>query len=632
MGHAHNVYDADPYFVIDADTRVITDLSETGTSLMQYDHNSERLTFEIDRKVDEHDMSKCDRVEVHYINIGTNGKRSEGVYPVDDLIVDSEDDQIVKFTWLVSQNATMYAGSLSFAIRFSCTTDGVFDYVWNTDIYNKISIGKGLDTASAVVTQYADVLQAWYNEFIAAGNDGVARIENATTNALAEIEKAKDDMIGGLSEDEFVAMITEEATKATMENLDTEDIADVVLTHIKDSTVTTIDASATDEQYPTAKAVYDAVDKASLHGKASGEVIRVDDVNSVVHNVKAKVKSKNLFNAYNCTVSRLTKADDGSFVSAVEDYYYSTIYVPNTIIEKFFYCGNTLTLSVPENPDEGKLGIVVFGTRTNGETYQEITSEVGEKNITITVADDFTEITRVELRVNRRSSTFTDTATVYTQIQLELGDTATEYTPYVDPTTVTVTRCGKNLFPIFQDQTANGVSLTKIEDYYVLNGTATMSGLFVVTTALGAGTYTISANNPTHNGLDMAIVQVYSDTTKKSLVAKDNASYSTYTENLTSAKDYQFRIRYENGVTYNNYIVRPQLELSSTATDYEPYTGATYTPNADGTVDGVTSVSPTMTIFTDKSGVTIEAEYNQDINAAFDGVNALLENLLNGGT
>lgn len=273
MGHAHNVYDADPYFVIDADNRVITDLSETGTSLMQYDHNSERFTFEIDRYIDEHDMSKCDRVEVHYINIGTNGKRSEGVYEVDDMVVDPEDNQVVKFTWLVSQNATANEGSLSFIIRFICSTDGNFDYVWNSAIYSKISIGRGMSNDEAIVTQYADVLQNWYNEFIAVGNDNIAKIEKATSAALVQIEHAKDDMLGNLSKEEFVAAITEEVTNTALENLDADGIANAVRGMIEEDTVTTIDENSTDNQYATAKATYDLVDSYSQEVNALLESI-----------------------------------------------------------------------------------------------------------------------------------------------------------------------------------------------------------------------------------------------------------------------------------------------------------------------------------------------------------------------
>lgn len=58
----------------------------------------------------------------------------------------------------------------------------------------------------------------------------------------------------------------------------------------------------------------------------------------------------------------------------------------------------------------------------------------------------------------------------------------------------------------------------------------------------------------------------------------------------------------------------PQLELGSTATEYEPYTeSATYIPEADGTVKGVKSIYPSMRFETNSSDVWLDIEYNRDL-------------------
>lgn len=57
-----------------------------------------------------------------------------------------------------------------------------------------------------------------------------------------------------------------------------------------------------------------------------------------------------------------------------------------------------------------------------------------------------------------------------------------------------------------------------------------------------------------------------------------------------------------------------QTEMSDIHTEYELYRCATFTPSPEGTVSGMTSLSPNMTILTDTPGVTIEATYNQDTN------------------
>ena len=57
-----------------------------------------------------------------------------------------------------------------------------------------------------------------------------------------------------------------------------------------------------------------------------------------------------------------------------------------------------------------------------------------------------------------------------------------------------------------------------------------------------------------------------------------------------------------------------QLEESANATEYEPYRGQTYLPNSDGTVSGVTSLSPEMNVLTATDGVIIDVAYNRDLN------------------
>lgn len=72
----------------------------------------------------------------------------------------------------------------------------------------------------------------------------------------------------------------------------------------------------------------------------------------------------------------------------------------------------------------------------------------------------------------------------------------------------------------------------------------------------------------------------------------------------------------ECGSVNTTWIRNLQLEFGS-QTEYEPYNEAEYMPNADGTVDGVKSISPNMVLRTETEGVTIDAEYNRDLNKAY---------------
>ena len=117
MAHKHLVYDSDPHFSVDVDTRVISYQSPSKLVLVKDDHNSEIFTFDMPKEVDGHDVTLCDIKRIHYINLGSGKEESKDIYEIKDLQVSEEDENKVVFSWLVSSNATKYAGTLSFAIR-----------------------------------------------------------------------------------------------------------------------------------------------------------------------------------------------------------------------------------------------------------------------------------------------------------------------------------------------------------------------------------------------------------------------------------------------------------------------------------------------------------------------------------
>lgn len=163
MAHKHSVYDTDTHFIIDGITRAVKNASAVKTMLVQGDHNSERFTFELPRMIDGHDMSGCNDVKVHYLNIDSKTKEKQhGIYVVDDLQIFPDDDEIVVLSWLISKNATKYAGTLHFGLSFRCLADdGTIEYAWNTVVHTGVSVSSGMDSGEEVVEQYADILNEW---------------------------------------------------------------------------------------------------------------------------------------------------------------------------------------------------------------------------------------------------------------------------------------------------------------------------------------------------------------------------------------------------------------------------------------------------------------------------------------
>lgn len=196
MPHRKLIKDIDPCFVIDPITRAIKNASATKTTIMQYDHNSERFTFTLPKTIEGHDMMECNKVEIHYINIESSTKeQNDGVYTVTDLQADAEDATKLKCSWLISQNATKLSGSLNFLLRFSCVAeDGTIEYAWNSGIFAGISVTSGLYNSEVIVEQYADVLEQWKKELENSGGGGGGGAVSSVNGKTGAVELSAEDV------------------------------------------------------------------------------------------------------------------------------------------------------------------------------------------------------------------------------------------------------------------------------------------------------------------------------------------------------------------------------------------------------------------------------------------------------
>lgn len=193
MAHDHTVNDSDKHFSIDPVTRKI--VNECGkVVLMQHDHNSERFTFSVPKEVEGHDMTLCNRIYIHYLNVelaelGEEDDEKAKVEQVEidgvvyaptgtvyadidestDVKVDTSDKTKVVCSWLISRNATQLVGELNFVVRFACIDDdGTEVYGWSTDIYEGIFISPGIYNTNVIVEEYSDILEKWRQDLVLA--------------------------------------------------------------------------------------------------------------------------------------------------------------------------------------------------------------------------------------------------------------------------------------------------------------------------------------------------------------------------------------------------------------------------------------------------------------------------------
>ncbi len=149
--HGTIIKDADSHFTIDINTRAITNAGNKKTSLIQYDHNSERFSFDINRTIEGHDILLCNRVRVHYVVETTGRSRVKplpGLYDVTDLQAHPSYNTKACFSWLISEDVTRYDGKLSFLISFECVKNGKTVYRWNSGICNSIVVVPGMNNGN----------------------------------------------------------------------------------------------------------------------------------------------------------------------------------------------------------------------------------------------------------------------------------------------------------------------------------------------------------------------------------------------------------------------------------------------------------------------------------------------------
>ena len=190
LTHSDVLVNADALCEIDIHTRKINRKSKK-SEFQQYDHNSERIGFTMERMNDGHDMSQCDRVAIKYLNV-----RQDDMYIVDDVSV-SEDGKHVTFTWLVSANATQEVGSLAFLVNFRCWNDeGDITYNWSTHPCSTYSILKGVPSMDSNPKEQYDFWAKYKGlvDGVIEDTEKVSAKLGALTEDAEELEERVDEL------------------------------------------------------------------------------------------------------------------------------------------------------------------------------------------------------------------------------------------------------------------------------------------------------------------------------------------------------------------------------------------------------------------------------------------------------
>lgn len=194
---------------------------------------------------------------------------------------------------------------------------------------------------------------------------------------------------------------------------------------------------------------------------------------------------------------------------------------------------------------------------------------------------------------------------------------------------ITLTRCGKNLFDIGEEADyikAYSSGITVDKDCQSITAPSMSDSTFYVLNTkqkYKSGTYTAQAIFS--NGRNARyLIRLYNESGVE--LGTNDASISGMSYNsfykgwFADGASLTFTI--PDSVSYWHFgfvalgtgekvtISNIQLEEGTTATEHEPFKEpVSYTPKADGTIEGVASISPTMFLKCNAAGAIIEAEY-----------------------
>ena len=341
----------------------------------------------------------------------------------------------------------------------------------------------------------------------------------------------------------------------------------------------------------------------ALKGKASGSAVAIDDVSPLEHEMSVKVSSKNL--AKHISASDNVVFENG-VATQIEADTYGTIYLKaqtwkdNTVTSELVSVIQNIGRHSTSITIPAKANKLVFGL--NGKTIDTIVSiDVTDLPEGIyTVSADFTNITQGSIS--------------WRDIQLEKGTTATAYTPYIaDVSTVSVKRYGKNLIDF---ESFWGDKFNRQEDGSYLSNTEIPSGRrdYYLPPAI----YTVNYSFKSPVGCNYRIRLFYEDGDVVEQYVASTGEYQSYQFKTDGKRAVaQIAFNYSKPSAFVQ-IKELQIEVGE-QTPYEPYIEpTTYAVEADGTVEGVRSLSPSTTLMADNSGALIECKYNRDLNKAFE--------------
>lgn len=380
---------------------------------------------------------------------------------------------------------------------------------------------------------------------------------------------------------------------------------------------------------------YNATVANAITDTATGSIVRIEDICPITHSVKCWVHGKNLFDISDYTTEK--DYSNGKTIYAIS--------AKNLIIGRTY----TVCSDVPmrwfkiSNSATGYSSVGISSSTGGFTSY----TFVHQRNLNISDSEP------LKIYVdNVEETAMNDPAIMSTMnIRIVEGDVEAEYTPYVDPTTITLNCYKRNLF-----------NVGTIDDYHWIGETTVSNNSITGTVTDYNGSHVINLRNKYVPGT-YSISFDYADSTAPRMLVRvcdANGEALNTCHELTSNGFYYndaYKAFYKNGKTHvisipdsasywclgfvfpisansangaKRSVYNIRVEYSDAATKQETCEMSSYTPGADGRID-IPSHSPIMTLMTSDKDVVVEATYARDTNDVVELLNKAIADALKNG-
>lgn len=354
----------------------------------------------------------------------------------------------------------------------------------------------------------------------------------------------------------------------------------------------------------------------AIKGNGRGQIVSIQDVSPIEHKVNCKVKSINIFN----DLLDYVKTQETEWT-----YENGTLFVANHYINKFITVeeGKVYTFSCKSTKTGGNGGGVYIRAYTADKAEHVLlhyNTQLLSPKVTFTMPYGY-PVLRLTFYGDTSASTYSAT---YSEIMLVEGTNVSEYIPYVTPSSVTVTKCGRNLIPfpyLNSASSANGGTISAKDDGGIaFFGTPTGyvgMPIYRGKALVKSGKITITNFGTSKNTI--IILYMYDANGETVSTQSTTKSITINLDGYPTVTDWNITVSRAVSNEAVSGVMYPQLEVGGMSTEYEHYKGTeTFIPNADGTVGGVRSISPNMTLYTETDNTEIVCEYNRDSNKVLE--------------